>query len=46
VLEAPLADHAMLELVDALAALAADLWLAGKLEGFPAHEEPPDDEDG
>jgi hypothetical protein len=43
-LEARLPHRAILELVDDLAILAADLWLAGKLEGFPTHEEPSHDE--
>jgi hypothetical protein len=37
--------RAMLSFVDELASLAADLWFAGKLEFFPAEEEPADGDD-
>jgi hypothetical protein len=33
----------MFPLVDALATLAADLWFAGRLEGFSPDDEPGDD---
>jgi hypothetical protein len=33
-------DRAILNFVDELARLAADLWFAGKLEGFDTNEEP------
>jgi hypothetical protein len=36
---------AILELVEALAGLAADLWHAGKLDPFPLADEEPADED-
>lgn len=38
-------QSAIVALVDELAILAADLWLAGKLDGFASHEEAGDDED-
>jgi len=35
----------MVPLLDGLASLAADLWFAGRLDGFANHDEPHADDD-
>jgi len=40
----PLHRSAMLALIAALAAFAADLWFVGKLDHFPVEQQPVDDD--